>query len=181
MAVRKNFLISIWGSGRSRVARVERDLITVDVAMRCLLMILLLLPYCAAWSPSAAGLQFRAHAPHATAVITMAPNPNKRKLPNPTEEQLSKTIRNTAIANVVGLAIIVGIPLLGGKEFSQENAPGYAEAKATRDAGKQAYIASENARREMLAARSAAARATGQSQTAPPKPWEKGGAWKADE
>ena len=38
--------------------------------------------------------------------------------------KMQKTVRRTAIANIAGLSIFVGIPLLGGKSIDRESAPG---------------------------------------------------------
>ncbi|KAL1530777.1 hypothetical protein AB1Y20_001675 [Prymnesium parvum] len=72
-------------------------------------------------------------------------------------------------AAVGGLALLVKS---SGKEFSRENAPGYAEAAEKKAAEKQAYLESLKARSEALAEQAAEDRASGKAAAAPPKPWE---------
>ena len=88
-------------------------------------------------------------------------------------EALEYTKRRIFIANVAASVPIL-LALASGKTVDQYNAPGYAEAARVKAEKKKAFIASEQARKDALAARAAADKAAGRPATPPPKPWERG-------
>lgn len=90
------------------------------------------------------------------------------------EDAVNFTVRRLVIAQGVGAAVLgfaVAANVAKGGEVGKP--PGYEEAAKVKAEAKAAYIASDNARREALAAKAAADRAAGISGGPPPKPWER--------
>ena len=90
------------------------------------------------------------------------------------EEAVDFTVRRLVIAQGAGatlLAFAFGANVAKGGEVGKP--PGYEEAARVKAEAKAAYLASEQARRDALAAAAAADRAAGRSGKPPPKPWER--------
>jgi hypothetical protein len=111
--------------------------------------------------------------------VTTPPAPVVMILPKgdkPEVQASDEALNKTKSRLLIVWAFIGAIGFLvtsSGKTLSLDNAPGAKEAAAKKAADSKAYLEQQQARVDAVAARAAAIRASGETPSAPPKPWER--------